>query len=236
MTVDGKVFAQPIRFPLEFFDTPHKITAFVTNTLGFVSFATLETSGETSYASPFADTADNWAEEIITYMYNQRLVSGAVDAEDGELKFFPQKEMTRAEFAMMVANFMGTDVTAYGDIELPYTDIDEIPEWVISQVKVLYNLGIIQGRLVEEDGTRYFDPLASITRAEAAAIIGRILPKGLPQMLIKSEDAEDIPAWAVSSMQTLQVIGAMRGYEDGTVMPNKNLTKAEAAKILYWVY
>ncbi len=206
-----------------------KITVYATNELGYTTFKTMTVSDE-HLENPFADTEGNWAEGILSYMYKQKIVNG--DPTSGELKFFPQKQMTRSEFAVMVVNYLGVNPEDYSEVTLTYTDIDDIPFWAVNSFKALYELGIVNGRYVT-DTESCADPLASISRAEAATIVARTLPQGFLKTAITAPDKEDIEFWAEDGISVLLNIGAMKGYEDGTLKPLNPLTKAEAAKILY---
>lgn len=205
-----------------------KITVFVTNDNGYTSFAT-KTIVEDVFENPFVDTDEHWAKDILSHMYSSKIVNGEI-TEQG-LKFNPGKSMTRSEFAVMITNYMGIDVAKYTDIELPYNDVDKIPGWALNSFKALYELGIVQGS--NNYGKLYANPLESITRAETATIISRTLPDGLKKVEITSSDKNDIADWARNGFEILTNLGAINGYEDGTILPLKNVTKAEAAKILY---
>ncbi len=207
----------------------HKITVCATNDFGYTTFKTM-TSAENSLESPFADTEEHWAENILSYLYHQQIISG--DPTSGSLKFFPQKQMTRSEFAVMMVNYLGVDPADYSEVSLPYSDLDTIPFWALDSFKVLYDLGIVKGRYVS-DTESCADPLSSISRAEASTIVARTLPQGFFKTAITAPDKSDVAHWAEDGISVLLNIGAMKGYEDGTLQPQKPLTKAEAAKILY---
>lgn len=208
----------------------NKITVFVKNSIGCSSFATKTLTDENS-VNPFYDTENHWAKNTLAYMYNQKIING--ENINGKLIFNPNKFMTRAEFAVMITNYLGIDVSNYKDVKLPYEDTDKIANWSINSFKALYELGIIKGS--ENNGKLYANPTNSITRAETATIISRTLPDGLEKAKITASDKNDIKEWFVEGFETLINLGAINGYEDGTILPNKNITKAEAAKILYTI-
>lgn len=206
-----------------------KLTVTATNIFGLSAYKTIENSNIIT-ESPFADTNGHWAEKILGYMYSQKIING--DGTDGTLKFNPQKPMTRSEFAVMTANFMGLSGKDYSHIKLPYSDLEQIPFWALDSFKALYEAEILKGRYVT-DTESCADPLATITRAEAATIVARTQKAKLFPVTIEAPDKDDIPFWAADGMQSLITMGAMKGYEDGTLKPLNTLTKAEAAKILY---
>ena len=206
-----------------------KVTVYATNEFGYTTFKTM-TVNSADLKNPFADTSGHWAQDILSYMYSQKIING--ESIDNVLHFNPQKQMTRSEFAVMVVNYLGVDKAQYSHVLLPYSDIDAIPFWALDSFKALYELGIVKGRYVTETES-CADPLASISRAEAATIVARILPEGLFKTEVSAPDKADVAPWAESGISTLISIGAMKGYEDGSLMPTRPLTKSEAAKILY---
>ncbi len=208
-----------------------KITVFATNIFGYTSFKTIS-SEVLSHKAPFADTSGHWAEDILGYMYNQKIING--DSTDGALKFNPQKQMTRSEFAVMMTNYLRLNTDDYKDVILPYSDLDQIPFWALDSFKALYKEGIIKGRYVS-DTESCADPLSTITRVEAATIVARTQSGGLYAKDFEATDKADIPTWGMDGITTLINMGAINGYEDGSLKPLNTLTKAEAAKILYFV-
>lgn len=210
-------------------EATQKITVYATNELGYTTFKTM-TVAEGRPENPFADTEDHWAESILSYLYHRKIING--DPTSGSLKFYPQKQMTRSEFAVMIANYLGINTADYSEISLPYSDIETIPFWALDSFKALYALEIVKGRYVS-DTESCADPLSSISRAEAATIVARTLPEGFFKTAITAPDKSDVAIWAENGISVLLNIGAMKGYEDGTLKPLNPLTKAEAAKILY---
>ena len=208
-----------------------KITVFATNEFGYTSFKTISSDAAFEKA-PFADTSGHWAENILGYMYNQKIING--DKTSGTLLFNPQKQMTRSEFVVMITNYLRLNPDDYANVQLPYSDLKQIPFWALNSFKALYKEGIIKGRYVS-DTESCADPLSTITRAEAATIVARTQPQGLVSTNITASDKTDIPTWANDGITTLISLGAMKGYEDGSLKPLNTLTKAEAAKILYSV-
>jgi hypothetical protein len=142
--------------------------------------------------------------------------------------------MTRSEFAVMITNYLGLDREEYKNVELPYSDVETIPFWAMDSFKVLYKEGIVKGRYVS-DTESCADPLSTISRAEAATIVARIMPQGIFKETLDAPDINEVPHWAKEGIDTLISLGAMKGYEDKSLKPLNTLTKAEAAKILYSV-
>ena len=83
-----------------------------------------------------------------------------------------------------------------------------------------------------EDGT--VRPEGSITRAEVATIFFRLLTdESRDKFWSQTNDYTDVPAdaWYNNAVSTLSNAGILDGYEDGTVRPDGNITRAEFATI-----
>lgn len=77
-----------------------------------------------------------------------------------------------------------------------------------------------------------FLPGNSITRAESAAILSRIIAKG--EVTDSRANFPDVPAgqWYTKYIAHLTSLGIMKGYEDGKFMPTNKITRAEFATII----
>lgn len=208
-----------------------KISVYATNILGNTNVAYLNLPNAAENENPFSDTADHWAKDVLSFMYNKGIVSG--ENVNNQLRFNPQKQMTRSEFAVMMCNYLGINPDSYASVTLPYADLSSIPSWALGSFKALYQLNILKGS--SSGGKPYANPYSAISREEAAVIISRIVPSGLYKAEITAPDKDSIAVWAYEGIQTLYKLGAISGYEDGRILPQKALTKAEAAKILYYV-
>ncbi len=180
--------------------------------------------------NPFADTKGHWAETILSLMSYRGVINGI--EEDGQLVFKPDNDMTRAEFASMLANYMQIDLSSYSDKALSFSDNDQIPLWAQNAIKAMYEKGLIKGR-AGADGTAAFNPYDKITRAEAMTILGRIADYSGQTAELTFTDAGDIPEWARESMAKLLSAGIISGYSDNTILPNNNVKRAEAVSMMY---
>ena len=120
------------------------------------------------------------------------------------------------------------------ETELPVTDNADIPWWAENNIKAIYGLGIMKGQLSEYGVS--FNPNANINRMELAISLHRLLPQGLEAKPITAKDADSIPFWAEESMRVVCAQGIMNGYPDGTLLPLRNVTRAEASKMLFSIF
>ena len=85
-------------------------------------------------------------------------------------------------------------------------------------------LGIVKGRRADS-----FDPDASITRAEFAAICARFNTKPVEN----SGSFSDISGhWAENEIERAAAFGWISGYPDGTFHPDARITRAEAMTMI----
>ncbi len=220
-------------FDEQFNETPHRIGLYVTDTSGASAMTHYDAGGNLVAENPFADTIGHWAEKPILFLHNKGVVNGN-GSDEGITGFAPDSPMTRAQFAVMLANYLKVDLTAYQNVALPFLDNANIPFWAENQIKAIYSMGIMKGQLA--DGGNIFNPDANIKRVEYAISIYRLLPEGLAPAEIQATDRSDVPWWAEKEMQIAVGQGILSGYPDGTIRPNQSVTRAEAAKILYTIF
>lgn len=186
--------------------------------------------GSTSSQSPFVDMTAHWADLYTTYLYDKGVVQG-VESSAG-LLFQPDKNITRGEFSLMVARWMGLDLTAYSDVTLPFADLDTTPSWCVDAMKAMYAEGIIKGSL--DNGVLMGRATASISRAEAMTILGRIQGKGYVTQSLTFSDTASVPSWSLPYVESLVGQGIISGYNN-QLRPNDSVTRSEVAKMLFYL-
>lgn len=176
----------------------------------------------------FDDIDNHWAADTIEIMARKKIINGF--HEDGGKFFKPDDEITRIQFAAIVANALETDVDSYSGVNLNFTDADKIQPWALNYVKAMTDMGYITGR--SDDGvTNYFDPESSITRAEAFTILSRVITTDAAAE-INFADIGDIPQWSMTAFEKLAALGVIQGYEDNTIKPQRTISRGEAAVIV----
>lgn len=175
----------------------------------------------------FADISKHWARNMIKALASDGVVSG-YETEQGRL-FKPNDSISRAEFAAMLARFLELDTKAYENDD-EYFD-DKLPTWAKGSINALYSLGYVSGKSTEK-GIE-FAANDKITRAEAAAIIGRTQAHLTEGAALAFEDTDSIPSWARSYVATLYKSGIVSGGDGNRFMPQNNVTRAETVTMLY---
>lgn len=175
----------------------------------------------------FTDTAEYWGADYCDFLYDNNITKGY---EDGT--FRPDALLTRLDFSVMLYNALKLDEAKYTQVSLPFTDLDQIPERALPAVRALYAEGIVTGT-ARKDGKLAFNPSGSLTRAQAAAMIGRSQQKGYALAELQFTDAAQIPGYASFYIRTMVAQGILSGYADGSFRPQANITRGQMAKILY---
>ncbi|CAH0118390.1 hypothetical protein PAE9249_00877 [Paenibacillus sp. CECT 9249] len=167
-----------------------------------------------------SDIAAHWAKEAIEKAVRLGFVTGY---EDGT--FRPNAEVTRAEFAAMLARAMKWE----GDgASLSFADRDAIPAWAGTSVAGAVKAGMIQGY---DDNT--FRSARNVTRAEIAAMIVRALGlKVNPDAELTFADTDRVPAWAVPYVAAAAEAGLMQGRGNNQFAPGDNAARAEAVTLI----
>lgn len=176
----------------------------------------------------FEDAEGHWARDYAEYLYFQKIVQG-IPTKVAALRFEFNTNITRGDFVTMLMRWLGTDLSQYADVALPFVDADTIQPWALEAVKGAYALGIFTGSGVGE--VVYANANDPITRAQAMALLGRVQPKGFAPSAETFLDQADIPDWAAEHVAVLVGQGVVQGF-GGYVRPNDPMTRAEVAKVL----
>ena len=120
---------------------------------------------DTDEVKSFEDVAnDAWYYDYVVSASKAGIITG-----DGN-RFNPNDKITRQDAAVMLYRTLIGLNAVFGETELDVTDTDSIAPYAKEAVKALYGKDIIKGF---DDGS--FMPEADITRAQAAAIVARVL-------------------------------------------------------------
>lgn len=206
----------------------HRITVTAADGSGNLARASAGYSGgQGEWVEPFEDMEGHWAQGFTAYLYQQGITNG-VTTETG-VAFQPEKAISRGEFALMVARWQGLDLNGYAEVELPFADLADIPEWMLPAVRAMYAEGVMKGSL--EGETLYANALKGISRVEVMTILGRLQSKGYAADELTFDDAGEVPAWALDHVKTLVTQGVVGGYEN-KVKPTDLVKRSEVAKML----
>lgn len=210
----------------------HRIALTVTDESGNLSRLGHTIPKSTAAPQPFLDMDGHWASHNTEYLYERDVISG-VNTDNG-LIYNPEKNLTRAEFAVLMKNWIGDKGNQYKSIVLPFKDNASIPDWALDSVKAMYGMGIIMGTGTENG--LFFDPMGPISRQEVMTIIGRTQMRGFAEADLSSfSDGAKVAGWALPFVRTLVKQQVIAGYS-GKIWPKDPVTRAQVATIITNLY
>lgn len=175
-------------------------------------------TGVPTYANPFSDMKDHFAENQIRAWIDKDYIHGY---PDGSIK--PNKYITRAEFMRLVNVAFGY---TKGN-EVNFKDISK-DAWYYQEISVASEAGYMVGY---PDNT--MKPNQPITRQEVARVVGVI--KNLQEDKNAANpfiDSSSIPAWSKGFIGGVLNANIMIGYPDKSFKSLHNITRAEVVVTL----
>lgn len=157
----------------------------------------------------------------IQYLKENKIIDGYADGT-----FKPDQEINRVEFLKMVllmfkkALILGTD--------LNFNDLEK-DAWYATYIATAKQLGAINGY---PDGT--FKPGQTINKVETMKIIMEISGKDFTKVILVAPFADTpLNSWYLPYVQYFKDKSLDLGNPDGTLTPDKKMTRGEIAKLLY---
>lgn len=184
----------------------------------FSQYAVLE------YDRVFEDVStDLWASGAIKTLAAKHIIEGISAAE-----FNPHGEVTRAQFAAMLARTLGLEA----DSPSTFRDVDS-GAWYADAVAAVSEAGIVLGRSPDT-----FVPDRSITREEMAVMAVRAYEylqgsKAEAASAAPFSDYSRIHGWAQDAVSTAKQAGLLQGRGNQQFAPQERMTRAESAQVLF---
>lgn len=167
----------------------------------------------------FSDIRGHWAEREITDLQQKGIITGY-----GDGTFRPNREITRAEFAAAVTRAVNKPID-----EEPVQLYSDVPPtyWAVREIFAAHRLGIMTGY---SNGT--FRPELPIIRAEAVVALNRSFP--LPEIRERVTFPDVLGRyWAREQIELAYARGIINGDHRGWFYPERALTRAEYAVMLW---
>jgi len=197
----------------------------------------------------FSDIKTHPAKKEIEALAAQDLLKGYSDST-----FRPDQKVTRAEFTTMLTRVLNLDEEAKAYAPA-FTD--QLPAWAANAILLAAGTGIIDGY---PDGT--FRAGYPVSGLETICILARITEKitwpngkktseiaeppptpdehgvveGNGDTLLSSPAWSNLPPWAIACSYKLNGKGLLPEYLTGRLFPYTDLTRAEAAAIMYQLW
>lgn len=166
------------------------------------------------------DVADtHWAKSYVDSAVQMGIVEG-----NGSSKFYPDNEVTRAEFITLLWKAAGKPQPT---AELSISDIDET-SWYYSAAV----WGVENGYIKCTDENTFL-PNTAVTRAQAITILYRFA--GSPRSggsLDTFADGNEVSDYARNAMYWATVTGIITASTDNKLFPQQNATRAQAVAFI----
>ena len=173
---------------------------------------------------PFPDvTEGDWFYDAVRYAYETGLMDGV-----GDSLFAPNSETTRAQLVTILYRLEGEpEVSGTSG----FTDVED-GTWYTDAVAWAAANGIVNGVSETE-----FAPGKDITREQLATILFRYAEAKGYDVSARADlsaytDADQIQSYAAESVAWAVAEGLIQGFEDNTLRPAGNATRAQIATIL----
>ncbi|GED72226.1 hypothetical protein BRE01_59280 [Brevibacillus reuszeri] len=195
--------------------------------LTLVGTPAVEAETNTNTATPYADIAGHWAEKEIEKCY----IAGAVGTSGD---FRPDEAVTRIELLTMFVKAKGIE-----PVQTNQSSFKDIPadSWMTPYAEIAYRLGIVHGQKQGKD--IYLRPNEPVQREELVSMLIRSAGNSgavnqlkwstTVQALAKFPDGNRIQEADQRPFVYALQNGMMNAYADGTLQPQKLMTRAEAA-------
>ncbi|UIO40956.1 S-layer homology domain-containing protein [Brevibacillus brevis] len=197
--------------------------------VAFMLIGTPVVEAETTHMNetPYVDISGHWAEQQINQLYIANVI--------GQNEYFrPDDNVTLGELLTMFVNAKG--IEPLGNKQSSFADVPA-NSWLSSYAETAYRLGIVHGQ--KQGNYLYLHPDAPVKRAELASILVRTMgDSGVVNNLKWSTTIQTLNQYAdgsnVNEKEQRPLVyamenGLMSAYEDGTLKPDKYMTRAEAA-------
>lgn len=167
-------------------------------------------------AASFSDTRGHWAEDYIAYLSDGGILNG-----DGNGRFKPNRSMSKVEFYTMINRAAGLRKT----YTVTFSDVSP-NDWYYGDVAKAVKAGYITpttGRL---------RPNSAITRQEAMRILAYMYDLSASDKSLRGfSDYGQVNADSRGGVAALVEVGAISGFEDGSLRPNNAISRGEVARV-----
>lgn len=164
------------------------------------------------------DIGSHWAEQPVRFMLSQGIISGYPD-----YTFRPNNPVTKYEAIMMISKASGFD----GTTDQHLTWDKSVPDWIKECLDYAVDEGILTEN--EADNFKGWEPAK---RYEVAVWAARAMGVDVDNQL-SFQDLDEIPYFARPYVGGMFKHRFMVGYPGNKFQPNKPVTRAELAAVIY---
>ena len=155
--------------------------------------------------------------------YLEKLVSWGIMRGDSSGNLHPNRDITRAEFVVLVNRAFGYDKTG----AVPFKDVNP-SDWYYDDICIGYNTGYFKGTT---DTTA--SPRKPVTREQATVLLGRsLMLDDDPGASMDFTDSNSLGTWSRGIIRSAVAEKIVSGYADGSFRPKQNITRGQMAVLL----
>lgn len=190
----------------------------------------LKNAPQKTYTQTFSDVpSDYWAFNYISEMVERNVLSGYPDG-----KFYPDEQVTRAEFAKIMTSAAGLPITQ--PTTKIFSDVN-ISEWYAPYVHTAKEYL----SAYTQNGSNYYLPNTPALREDIAVALVKLkgystVGTDMTSITRMFSDSQSISENAKIYVATAVENGLISGYDDGTFKGQNGITRAEAATLLWRAY
>lgn len=189
-----------------------------------VGFVTVNNTTKpiSSVKTTFDDVQDHWAKEHVEVLATTGYVRG-----HSATTYAPDSGVTREEMAVILVRVLGIEGQKAA-APVAFSDHANIQDYAVDAVYRLVELGVYKGH---SEGN--FAPQQVLTREEISALFSRVLGRAGLTVEKDFHDHHEIADWFAEDVENLINFGVINGYPDNTFRPQGDVTRAEAAVMMY---
>lgn len=165
---------------------------------------------------------DNWAYASAATLLKKQIITG--DSTDGTIVLRPTDPIKREEAAKMSLLAIGAE--SEKGLELGFADAESISDWARDYIATAVKHNIISG--YEDNTVRSKN---TITREEMIAMLIKAFGWGTSDRELTFADNDQI-TWSKPYIARAVELGILTGYDDNTVKPKANITRAESFALM----
>ncbi len=177
----------------------------------------------------YEDMQTHWANYSASHLAALNVVVG--NKYGSKYFFYPDTRMTRMDFILFLIGAGDKIKTQNKEGNVEFVDKDTFASWMLDFGKEAYKKGIISG--ADTNGKLSLKPNIYITRAEAAIMLNNVTGLSDNTADLTFADKKDVPSWAAQAIKNLTGYKILSGLPDNTIRPYNQVTRAEAAELLY---
>lgn len=179
----------------------------------------------------YADMVDHWGNYSAVKMVERDILKG--ERIGTKYYFYPDQQLTRIDVIQyLLASLDAEDKEIDTNNTHIFADSAQYPDYINNAAYIAYDLGIIEG---EQNGDGlYLNPYKKITRVELIKMLDKAMqPKTKSDLELTFIDKHLIPDWAVQYVKNMVGYGVVQGYDDHSLRPLENVTKAQTVEMMY---